>query len=152
MLSHASIKASIKASTQANTQANISADNEKINADYLSLQQEKLKMVQATLTLKTAIENCAVKYTSLNECLPGNNDIPNKIVNDEQELTSIEWVVDSPLQGRILVKTKTKGIYHGKNHEVLGSMDKGNLFTWEEICQPNTLCFLVALDRYRNKK
>ena len=138
--------------SHANIQANISADNARINAAYLSLQQEKLKMVQATSTLKTAIENCAIKYTNLNECLPGSYDIPNNIVNDEQELTSIEWSVDSPLQGRILVKTHAKSIYHGKNHEVLRSIDDDKHFTWVEICQPNTLCFASRLNQIQKQK
>ena len=89
----------------ANTQITISTVNEDINSAYLSLQQKQLKMVKATSKLKAAIGNCAIKYTSLSECLSENNDIPANIKSTRQEVTSIKWVVESALQGRILVNT-----------------------------------------------
>ena len=136
----------------ANTQITISTVNEDINSAYLSLQQKQLKMVKATSKLKAAIGNCAIKYTSLSECLSENNDIPANIKSTGQEITSINWVVESALQGRILVDTHSQGIYHGKSYQLLGEIDKDNNFHWAEICQPNTLCFANRLKQIQQQK
>lgn len=136
----------------ANPQITISTVNESIKSAYLSLLQEQLKMQKATSKLKSAIDNCAIKYTSLSECLPENNDIPANIKSTAQDITSISWSVESPLQGSILVNTHSQGIFHGKSYQLLAEIDKDNNLHWAEICQPNTLCFTIRVKQIQQQK
>jgi len=136
----------------ANSLTKVSAANQKINAAYLSLQQEKLPIIKVTLKLTAAIESCVIKYSSLSECLAGSKGIPSDVIDIDQEITSIKWLVGTALRGRIFVNTNEQGIYHGKNYELIGEKDDVNNIQWVEGCQSNNVCFAHRLKQIQQQK